>query len=281
MAKKAAEENKMRQAVASDPAKKAEFGDPWPEIAKAMDIEKQIYLPLTYLERRGGFRGDLAGIARILVRAADERAKPNGERLREYRDSALPSLEQDLFSTAPIYKSLDKADCSPIRSAEMQEKMPDSPLVKRVLNGKSPADVAAYLIDNTKLDDVAVRKQLYEGGQAAIDASTDPLIVLMREIDPEARAVRKHYDDEVDAVVARDGGDHRQHSLRHRRHRDLSRRHLHPAAELRRRPRLHRKRRRHHAEGHQAALLHHHRRRVRTRRPARQQGPLQACPKAG
>src|SRR5579872_6472702 len=84
MAKKSAEEGKMRQAVASDAAKKAEFGDPWAEIAKAMDTEKQIYLPLTYFERRGGFSGDLASFARILVRAGEERPKPNGDRLREY-----------------------------------------------------------------------------------------------------------------------------------------------------------------------------------------------------
>ena len=204
MAKKAADEDKMRQAVASDPAKKSQFGDPWPEIAKAMDTEKQIYLPLTYLERRAAFRGDLPGIARALVRSAAERAKPNGERLREYRDSALPSLEQGLFSTAPIYKSLDKALLAD-SLAEAMQKMPDSAILKRVLNGKSPAEVAAHLIDNTKLDDVAVRKQLYTGGQAAIAASKDPLIVLMREIDPEARTARKRYDDEVDAVVTREG----------------------------------------------------------------------------
>jgi hypothetical protein len=204
MAKKAADENKMRLAVAADPAKKSAFGDPWPEIAKAMNTEKQIYLPLTYLERRGAFRGDLPGIARTLVRAAAERAKPNGERLREFRDSALPSVEQGLFSTAPIYKSLDKALLAD-SLAEAIEKMPDSALLKKVLSGKSPAEVAAHLIDNTKLDDVAVRKQLYNGGQAAIAASTDPLIVLMREVDPEARAARKRYDDEVDAVVTREG----------------------------------------------------------------------------
>jgi hypothetical protein len=204
MAKKAADEDKMRRAVAADPAKKSEFGDPWPDIAKAMNTEKQIYLPLTYLERRGAFRGDLPGIARILVRAAAERAKPNGQRLREFRDSALPSVEQSLFSTAPIYKSLDKALLAD-SLAEAIEKMPDSSVLKRVLNGKSPAEVAAHLIDNTKLDDVAVRKQLYTGGQAAIAASKDPLIELMREVDPEARAARKRYDDEVDAVVTREG----------------------------------------------------------------------------
>jgi peptidase S46-like protein len=204
MAKKSAEENKMRQAIASDAAKKAQFGDPWAEIAKAMDTEKRIYVPLTYFERRGGFSGDLASFARILVRAAEERPKPNGDRLREYRDSALPSLEQDLFSTAPIYKSLERTELAD-SLAEMNEKMPDNPVVKRVLDGKTPAELAQNLIDNTKLDDVAVRKQLYEGGQAAIGASTDPLIEVMREIEPESRAVRKQYDDEIDAVVRQDG----------------------------------------------------------------------------
>ena len=204
VAKKSAEETMMRQAIASDAAKKAEFGDPWAEIAKAMNTEKQIYLPLTYVERRGGFSGDLASFARILVRAAEERPKPNGDRLREYRDSALPSLEQDLFSTAPIYKSLEHVELAD-SLAEMKEKMPDNPLVSQVLNGKTPAELAQHLIDNTKLEDVAVRKQLYQGGQTAIDASTDPLIKLMQQIEPEARAVRKQYDDEIDAVVRQDG----------------------------------------------------------------------------
>ncbi len=171
-----------------------------------MDVQKQIYLPLTYLERRSGFRGDLAGIARVLVRAADEKAKPNGDRLREYRDSALPSLEQDLFSSAPIYKSLETALLGDSLQ-EMKDKMAGDPVVSRALGGRTPAELAKSLIENTKLDDVAVRKQLYAGGQAAIQASTDPLIVLMRNVDPEARTARKRYDDEVDSVVRRDGGE--------------------------------------------------------------------------
>jgi hypothetical protein len=83
----------------------------------------------------------------------------------------------------------------------MQEKLgPENEVVRRVLNGKSPREVADELISGTKLDDVAVRKQLYAGGEAAIQSSNDPLIVLMRNIDPEARAVRKQFDDQVDAV---------------------------------------------------------------------------------
>jgi hypothetical protein len=81
----------------------------------------------------------------------------------------------------------------------------DNPAVQKILQGKSAGDAAKELIANTKLDDVAVRKQLYEGGKAAIDASTDPLIVMMRSIDPEARATRKEFEDKVDSVVRRDG----------------------------------------------------------------------------
>ena len=77
--------------------------------------------------------------------------------------------------------------------------------MQKVLNGKTPEEAAKDLITNTKLDDVAVRKQLYEGGQSAVQASTDPLIVLMRDIDPDARDLRKQYDDKVDAVERRDG----------------------------------------------------------------------------
>jgi len=90
--------------------------------------------------------------------------------------------------------------------AQMQEALgADNPVVKQVLNSQSPADAAKSLIEGTKLDDVSVRKQLYEGGTAAVQASTDPLIVLMRTIDPAARELRKQYDDQVDAVEKRAG----------------------------------------------------------------------------
>src|SRR5258708_29573424 len=81
--------------------------NPWDEIAGAMKVEREIYSPLTYAERMRGFNSELAQYARWIVRMAEEKSKPNGERLREYRDSALPSLEQKLFSSAPIYKNCE------------------------------------------------------------------------------------------------------------------------------------------------------------------------------
>ncbi len=205
MAAKALDEKKLRAAVASNPKLHAEIGDPWGAIARAMVVEKQNYVPYVYLERMSGFNSDLAGIARTLVRVTRDKTKPNGERLREFADSGLPSLEQRLFSTAPIYKSLETVTLAD-SLAEMQETLGEkNPIVEKVLGGKTAAEVAKTLIDGTKLDDVAVRQQLYSGGVAAIEASTDPLIVLFRVIDPETRAVRKIYDEEVEAVERQEG----------------------------------------------------------------------------
>ena len=58
----------------------------------------------------------------------------------------------------------------------------EHPLVKQILNGKTPEAKANELIEGTKLEDVAFRKQLAAGGSAAIAASTDPMIVLARMI---------------------------------------------------------------------------------------------------
>jgi hypothetical protein len=201
---KAADEAKLRAFYKAD-AKNAGAPDPWDEIAQAMKLEREIFLQLSYLERLRGFASGLPQIARVLVRAAEEKPKPNADRLREYRDSALPSLEQQLFSTAPVYKSLDTVLLAD-SLAEMQGALgKDDADVQKVLNGRTPADAAKDIVSGTKLDDVAVRKQLYEGGQAAIAASNDPLIVAMRAIEPDSLAVRKLFDDKIDSVVRRDG----------------------------------------------------------------------------
>ena len=202
MDKKAGDEQKQR---ASFKAKNPNGPDPWDEITNAMKVQKEIYLPLTYLDRMRGFYSELAQAARTLVRATEEKTKPSDQRIREYRDSNLPSVEQQLFSTAPIYKSLETVTLADSLAQMQQALGADNPDVQKILNGKTPEEVAKDAIANTKLDDVAVRKQLYEGGVAAVQASNDPLIMLMRAIDPDARAVRKRYEDQVDSVERRDG----------------------------------------------------------------------------
>jgi len=201
---KAADEARLHAAFKGDP-KNAGAADPWEEIAEAVKVQRSIYPYMSRLEPMRGFATRLALIARMLVRAAAERAKPNAERIPEYRDSALPSLEQQLFSTEPIYKNFEVTLLSDFLSDTQRALGADNADVQKLLGGKSPADAAKDMIANTKLDDVAVRKQLYEGGQAAIDASTDPLIVALRSIEPSSRAMRKQYDDKVESVVRVNG----------------------------------------------------------------------------
>jgi hypothetical protein len=204
MDSKAADEARLRAAFKADP-KNTSAGDPWEEIAQAEKLQQSIFPQLAFMERMRGFNSRLAQIARALVRAAAEKPKPNAERMREFRDSNLPSFEQQLLSKEPIYKNLEVALLTD-SLAEMQETLGgDNADVQKILQGKSAADAAKDLIGGTKLDDVVVRKQLYESGQASVDGSTDPLIMAMRAIDSSARAVRKQFEDKVDSVLRRDG----------------------------------------------------------------------------
>jgi Peptidase S46 len=207
MAKKAAEEKALQDFINSDAKRKQEFGDPWAEIAKAVSVENEMFLPFIYVDGMAGFRGGLARDARTIVRAAEQRQKPSNQRIRGYQDSALPTLEHRLLSTAPIYKSLNQVELAE-SLAEMQEHLgATNDVVKMALAGKSPEERAKELIAGTKLDDVAVRKQLYEGGKAAVDASNDPLIVLMREVEPTAIGLHQRDEDEVQSVLRRGGSD--------------------------------------------------------------------------
>ncbi len=204
MDKKKQEESKLRDFVENDPKRKAEFGDPWAEIEKSVNVQKEIFTRYALLENPRRLRTQLGVYARQLVRLADEKPKPNGERLREYRESALPTLQQGLFSTAPVYKP-EQTVLFTCYLESIQRDLGDDAVVKNVLNGRSPEQAAQEIIAGTKLDDPALRHKLYDGGKAAIQSSTDPLIVFMRDIDPEARAVRKQFDDQVDAVRTRGG----------------------------------------------------------------------------
>ncbi len=206
MGKKASDEKDLKAYVSSNAEREKQYGDPWAEITKAVDVQKEIYKQLYYVDNLAGFRGDLADYARDIVRSAYQKEKPSNERIRGYQDSALPTLEQQLFSTAPVYKGLEKVLLAE-SLAEMQGVLgADNETVKKALDGKSPEERATEVIDGTKLDDVAVRKELYEGGQKAVDASTDPMIVLMRTIEPDAVAAHKRNEDEVDSVLRKNAG---------------------------------------------------------------------------
>jgi hypothetical protein len=198
MAKKRDEEQKLRDAVNRDPQLRARYGSAWDDVAHSLRTLDGIYTDLSLLESGNAFRSRLFDIARTLVRLAEESQKPNAARLREYSEAGLPSLKQDLFSEAPIYDNLESLMLGDSLSMYAEIKGMQDGLVQKVLAGMSPDERASELVRGTKLKDVAERKRLADGGMKAIEASTDPMIVLARLVDPEARRLRAIYDNQVE-----------------------------------------------------------------------------------
>jgi hypothetical protein len=145
-------------------------------------------------QRPRAFYSTLFKYARLLVRAADERGKPNAERFEEFRDSSFESLELELFSTEPVYDDVELLTLTDSFTDLANAFGAHQPLVKMVLGDKSPIEHASELIKGTQLKDVAFRKKLYAGGKAALDAAHDPMIDIARGIDPTAHQAKKVFD---------------------------------------------------------------------------------------
>ena len=200
LSRKTKEEEALRKSIAANPERQKKYGDAWDAIAKAHQNYASYIRDRRIFDQAGGFNTILFGFARTLVRLADESAKPNAERLPEYTDARRASLELGLYSPAPIHTDFEKLKLADSLEYMVELLGADNPLVKQVLDGKSPEARANELIDGTKLGDVEVRRQLAKGGKEAIAASTDPMIVVARLIDPKAREVRKRYETEVTGV---------------------------------------------------------------------------------
>ena len=198
-----AREQKLRDAITRDSKFKSTISA-YDQIKHAQaEIAKNAPL-YNYLEQerpvtvgyRGpkAFAGNLFKYARLLTRAIDERAKPNGERIPAFRGSARESLELELFSTEPIYDDYEILRLSDSLTDFASQFGANDPLVQKVLAGKSPHARAVELVTVTKLKDVAVRKDLYGKDAAALQAAHDPMLDLARLIDRPARDARKIYD---------------------------------------------------------------------------------------
>ncbi len=196
---KAAEEA-FRQAVLKDVQLEKPYGDAWDMVAESLKVWEPIYKDFDLLEKGTAFDCKLFKIARTLVRLAEETAKPNAERLREYRESNLDSLKLELFADTPIYKDLETLQLADSLSYFVETVGYDNKLANEVLEGSSPSERAAALVQGTRLEDVALRKKLAEGGQKAIEASDDPMIQLARMVDTPARDVRKIYEQQVEEL---------------------------------------------------------------------------------
>jgi len=201
MEKKRKEEDEFKAKVDANPEWKKEYGSAWEKDDRAVEkaktrINEQFYR---------GFDSQLATLAINVVTYVAEIKKPDGERLPGFHDSQLDSLKLRLFSPAPIYPEMEVARLTSALQFDLNGIGPNDPWVKSVLEGRTPAETATQLVTGTKLADPAVRKSLVEGGQAAVDASTDPMIVMARKLDPIRREQIKWFEDNVQSVQQQAG----------------------------------------------------------------------------
>ncbi len=168
----------------------AAIGDPWAEIDKAMTAYRGLYLPYRFTQPGG----DLYSYAEALVLAAQERAKPNAERLPGFTDSALPLTEKQILDQRPIYPWLDELTMSWSLSKAREYLGVDDPDSKLLLGKESPEALAKRLVAGSKLADPAVRKALWDGGLAAVEASDDPMIQYALKLSDRQRALKKAVD---------------------------------------------------------------------------------------
>ncbi|MEI6473216.1 MAG: S46 family peptidase, partial [Holophagaceae bacterium] len=178
--KKVAEaEASLQAAVAADPALKARVAGSWDRVAQAVARQRELLKENTYLSAG---RVTLLGHALNLVRLADEEAKPTDQRLTEFSDGNLKATKARLLLPRPVQKPVDETLLAAGLTEARNELGAEHPYVKAMLNGKSPQAVAKAALGGTRLEDPAVRKQLAEGGKAALAASTDPLLALARAL---------------------------------------------------------------------------------------------------
>lgn len=198
-ARKMAAEQELQAAAAADPKLAAMVGSAWEDIDRANRTFLAFRDDYYFIEAGAAFNGTLFSYARSLIRAAAERGKPNQERLKGYTEAEMPRKKQVTLASRPIYPELETLKLS-FSLDKMREFLgPDSLFVREILGTKSPQSLAEELVLGTSLADPSVRARLWDADWATLKASNDPMIRLALSVDEKARALRKRYEDEIEA----------------------------------------------------------------------------------
>jgi hypothetical protein len=183
---------------------------PWDQLAAVQPALRELYAPMALLEGGTGVGttpvaggSQLFNWARTLVRAAQEREKASAERLPEFSDSRLAAVQSGLFAERPVYPSLEQVRLEWWLSKTREWLTVDDPRVRGLLGPESPEQLSQRLVAGSTLADPAVRRALWEGGLAAVEASQDPMIQYLLSIQDETRAVRSDWETRVQAPTDR------------------------------------------------------------------------------
>jgi hypothetical protein len=197
LAKKEAEEADFRRKVVANPEWQKDYGDAWDTIARAEEkvkpeIKGQLF-------RRTD--SQLFTLALQIVQYVAEIKKPDGERLPQFHEAGLESLKYRMLSPAPVFPATEKLYMAAALKLGQEKLGKDDAYVQAILQGGDVDATVNALVDGTKLADPAVRKSLLDGGEAAVAASTDPMIVAARRVDPIVRETTRRMRDTISSVL--------------------------------------------------------------------------------
>jgi len=201
-ARKEAEEKDLRDKLAAKPDLDKQYAPAWSAIANA-------YTALPARAKQIAFSSlsssQLATMARQIVTFHIETAKPNGERYPEYRDARLDAFKTSLLSPAPIYAEMEEAALTAWFVEARKVLGSSNPFIKAAIGDAEPAEVVGRAVRETKLINPADRKALLDGGAAAVNASTDPMVTLARRVDPIMRELREWNEKNITNIETANG----------------------------------------------------------------------------
>ena len=184
VARKIAWEREFRAKVAANPQLQSQFADVWDKLA-AIAAEKVSVAPRLNAANPMLFP-DALQLAGLIVMIPEQAALPEAQRNPQFRGPALQQLR-----TQAAQMPLDTGDVAGLaqRLRLLQSILPanDAFLGGVINTGETPEQAARRLVTSSRLSDVAFRQQLLNGGAAAINASTDPLVKLAREMSAVSR----------------------------------------------------------------------------------------------
>ncbi len=187
MAKKRSFETDFRARVNADPRLKAQYGNTWAEIERAQREMAGVFKDQQLVSFGGG--SNLLNLAGGIVRLPVMTPLPDSARMMQYRGPGLERIRQVVLGAAPLDTAFERMTLVSTLKAWKESLPATDPVLKTALgygNG-DPEAAAARIIADTKLADPAVRKALLDGGTPAVTKSTDPLIVIARQIEPVNR----------------------------------------------------------------------------------------------
>lgn len=187
MARKRTFENDFRARVSANPRLRAQYGTAWTEIERAQRELAGMAKNLQWQSFGGG--SALLNLAGGIVRVPIMAALADSLRLAQYRGPGLDRIRQLVLATTPIDTAFERMALAATLAA-WKEALPSNDAVLKAalgLGNGDPEAAAARIIMQTTLTDPSARRVLLEGGPAAVSRSTDPLIVIARQLEPVNR----------------------------------------------------------------------------------------------